>query len=58
MQVIPIFSWFSHTLNSKFLPNPSGLSTVKALLSPLGAYLILDTPEGGLLERGLNREGI
>ena len=26
--------------------------TVKALLSPQGAYLILDTPEGGLLETG------
>ena len=26
--------------------------TVEALLSPWGAYLILDTPEGGLLERG------
>ena len=26
--------------------------TVKALLSPRGAYLILDLPEGGLLERG------
>ena len=30
----------------------SSLDTVKALLSPRGAYLILDTPEGGLLERG------
>ena len=26
--------------------------TVKALLSPRGAYLILDLPEGGLIERG------
>ena len=26
--------------------------TVKAPLSPQGAYLSLDTPEGGLLERG------
>ena len=30
--------------------------TVKALLSPQGAYLILDLPEGGLIERGLIRE--
>ena len=29
---------------------------VKALLSPRGAYLILDTSEGGLLERGRIRE--
>ena len=28
-------------------------NTVKALLSPRGTYLILDTPEGGLLEGGL-----
>ena len=28
------------------------LNTVKSLLSLRGAYLILDTPEGGLLERG------
>ena len=27
--------------------------TVKALVSPNGAYLILDTPEKGLLERAL-----
>ena len=27
-------------------------NTVKALLSPRGAYLILDLPEGGLIERG------
>ena len=26
---------------------------VKAFLSSLGAYLIFDTPEGGLLERGV-----
>ena len=34
-------------------------STVKALLSPWGggAYLILDLAEGGLIERGLIREG-
>ena len=29
------------------------LSTVKALLRPRGAYLILDLAEGGLMERGL-----
>ena len=28
------------------------VSAVKALLSPRGAYLILETPKGGLLERG------
>ena len=28
------------------------IHTVKALLSPRGAYLILDLPEGGLIERG------
>ena len=33
------------------------LHTVKALLSPLGAYLILDLPKGGFIERGLIREG-
>ena len=31
--------------------------TVKALLSPQGAYLILDLPEGGLIERGLLERG-
>ena len=33
------------------------MSAVKALLSPRGAYLILDAPEGGLIDRGLIREG-
>ena len=33
------------------------MSTVKALLSPWGAYLILYLPEGGLIERGCIREG-
>ena len=32
-------------------------NAVKALLSAQGAYSTLDTPEGGLLERGLIREG-
>ena len=33
--------------------------TIKALLSPWGAYLILDLPPegGGVIERGLIREG-
>ena len=43
MDTIPL-SLFSHI-------------TVKALLSPRGAYLISDLPEGGLIERGLIREG-
>ena len=30
---------------------------VRALLSPRGAYFISGTPEGGLKERGLIREG-
>ena len=32
-------------------------STIKALLSPRGSHLFLDTPKRGLLERGLAREG-
>ena len=32
-------------------------NTAKALLSPRGAYLISDLAEGGLIERGLIREG-
>ena len=42
------------------VPNPICVvsSTVEALLNPPGgAYLISDTPEGGLIERGLIREG-
>ena len=32
-------------------------NTVKTLLSPQGAYLISDLPEGGLIERGLLERG-
>ena len=42
----------------KLKSNFSYKYTVKALLSPRGAYLISDRPEGGgLIERGLIREG-
>ena len=34
------------------LTNGRRVDTVKALLSPRGAYLILDLQEGGLIERG------
>ena len=48
------------TIKSKVLfsvyQSTYSLSTVKALLSLRGAYLILDTPERSLLERGLIRE--
>ena len=33
------------------------VSTIKVLLSPQGAYSISDLTEGGLIERGLIREG-
>ena len=33
------------------------LSYRKSSIKPPGAYLILDIPEGGLLERGLIRKG-
>ena len=35
---------------------PQNANTVKALLSPQCVYLIMDAPEGGLIERGLIRE--
>ena len=37
--------WFHWTAKTATVP-------VKALLSPLGAYLILDTPRGGLIREG------
>ena len=36
---------------------PKSSYTVKALLSPWGAYLVSDLPEEGLIERELIREG-
>ena len=33
-------------------PDLLNIITVKALLSPQGTYLMFDTPEGDLLERG------
>ncbi len=34
------------------------MHAVKALLTPRGAYLISDTPEGGFKERGLLEGGL
>ena len=52
---LPLFS-SSHCISLSYIIHvyiiPSKLYTIKALLSPQGVYLILDTSEGGLLERG------
>ena len=54
--LVEIVTVFMHKKSKELLlektAGPLLCNTVKALLSPRGAYLILDLPEGGLIERG------
>ena len=55
LQLVNAF-FFNHPLQERKTRH-SEANTVKALLSPWGAYLISDLPEGHLIERGLIRKG-
>ena len=48
------FDWvgYAYPMILRFLFLLIFVNTVKALLSPWGAYLILDTPQGGLIREG------